>query len=201
MQFQFNCVGQWWTRHLGLRLHNLLLRVSRYSCLFGGAGLHVWPLFHSLLPIRRSSLLSAQFKFLKRLARLTHSKVSNFGRTISFRRYAFTSEILSILKLVYRYFCPNQCLCLNADVIFVPGWVSTIGWNANSAAGVFFGATMIQGLLVLNDSTYDAPRWQGTLLMYAALFVVIFVNTLGSKLLPKIEGSVTQTEPARHAQT
>jgi len=54
---------------------------------------------------------------------------------------------------------------------------------------------MIQGLLVLNDSTYDAPRWQGTLLMYAALFVVIFVNTLGSRLLPKIEGSVMRMPP------
>jgi len=47
---------------------------------------------------------------------------------------------------------------------------------------------MIQGLLVLNDSTYDAPRWQGTLLMYAALLLVIVVNTIGAKLLPKIEG-------------
>jgi len=72
------------------------------------------------------------------------------------------------------------------------GWVSTIGWNANSAAGVFFGATMIQGLLVLNDSTgtYNAPRWQGTLLMWAALLVVIAVNTIGARILPKIEGSV-----------
>ena len=77
----------------------------------------------------------------------------------------------------------------------IGGWASTIGWNANSAAGVFFAATMIQGLLVLNDSAYDAPRWQGTLLMYAALVVVIFVNTLGSKLLPKIEGSAMPVTP------
>jgi choline transport protein len=71
---------------------------------------------------------------------------------------------------------------------WITGWVSTIGWNANSAAGVYFGATMIQGLLVLNDANYDAPRWQGTLLMWAALVVVVAVNTFGARLLPKIEG-------------
>jgi len=51
---------------------------------------------------------------------------------------------------------------------------------------------MIQGLLVLNDPTgnYNAPRWQGTLLMWAALLVVIAVNTVGARMLPKIEGSV-----------
>lgn len=70
---------------------------------------------------------------------------------------------------------------------WITGWVSTIGWNANSAAGVYFGATMIQGLTVLKGAT-EAPRWQGTLIMWAALVVVVGVNTVGAKMLPKIEG-------------
>ncbi|MCJ1299474.1 hypothetical protein MMC08_002266 [Hypocenomyce scalaris] len=70
------------------------------------------------------------------------------------------------------------------------GWVATLGWMANTAAGVFFGATMIQGLLVLNYPSYDYQRWQGTLLLYAALLVVFLVNTIGAKLLPKIEGFI-----------
>lgn len=61
---------------------------------------------------------------------------------------------------------------------------------ANTAAGVFFGATMIQGLLVLNYPSYDYQRWHGTLLLYAALVVVVLVNTIGAKLLPKIEGFI-----------
>ena len=61
---------------------------------------------------------------------------------------------------------------------------------ANTAAGVFFGATMIQGLLVLNYPAYDYQRWHGTLLLYAALVVVFLVNTVGAKLLPKIEGFI-----------
>ncbi|GAB7352183.1 hypothetical protein MBLNU459_g2662t1 [Dothideomycetes sp. NU459] len=67
------------------------------------------------------------------------------------------------------------------------GWIATIGWNANTAAGVFFGATITQGLLVLNYPSYVPERWQGTLLMYACLLVVVIVNTLGARLLPKIE--------------
>ena len=71
---------------------------------------------------------------------------------------------------------------------WITGWVCTIGWSANSAAGIFFGATVTQGLLVLNLDNYEAPRWQGTLLMWAALLIVVFVNTVGARFLPKIEG-------------
>ena len=70
------------------------------------------------------------------------------------------------------------------------GWIATIGWIANTAAGAFFGATMIQGLLVLNYPDYILERWHGTLLMWAILLVVVFVNTIAAKLLPKIEGAI-----------
>lgn len=85
---------------------------------------------------------------------------------------------------------------IHIQTAIITGWASTIGWNANSAAGVFFGATMIQGLLVFNDpsGTYDAPKWQGTLLMYGALLVVVVVNTIGARLLPKIEGLAEQLQ-------
>ena len=49
---------------------------------------------------------------------------------------------------------------------------------------------MIQGLLVLNYPSYVLQRWHGTLLLYAALSIVLMVNTLGAKLLPKIEGFI-----------
>ena len=52
------------------------------------------------------------------------------------------------------------------------------------------GGTIIQGLLVLNDPTYNYQRWHGTLLMYAVLALTIFVNTLAVRLLPAIEGVI-----------
>lgn len=55
---------------------------------------------------------------------------------------------------------------------------------------MYFGATMTQGLLVLNDPTYVFKRWHGTLLMLAFLVVVVFVNTVAARVMPKIEGFI-----------
>ena len=49
---------------------------------------------------------------------------------------------------------------------------------------------MIQGLLVLNHPSYNPQRWHGTLLFYAVIFIALFVNTILSRLLPKIEVAV-----------
>lgn len=49
---------------------------------------------------------------------------------------------------------------------------------------------MTQGLLVLNYPDYVLQRWQGTLLMYAILLIVLLVNTVAAKLLPNIEGAI-----------
>lgn len=67
------------------------------------------------------------------------------------------------------------------------GWISTIGWIADIATGSFFGATIIQGIVVLNYPDYTPERWQGTLLMYACLVLIVAVNTIGARLLPQIE--------------
>ena len=71
-----------------------------------------------------------------------------------------------------------------------PGWVATLGWQANVAAGVFFSSTILQGLLVLNYPSYVFERWHGTLLLYAALLLCVLVNTVAARLLPKIEGFI-----------
>ena len=65
-----------------------------------------------------------------------------------------------------------------------------IGWWANTASGVYFAATVLQGLLVLNYDGYDFQRWHGTLLMFAALVICLLVNSFGARLLPKIEGLI-----------
>lgn len=70
------------------------------------------------------------------------------------------------------------------------GWIATIGWVANTAAGAFFAATMIQGILVQNQPTYSYERWHGTLLMWAVMLVVFLVNSLGTKLLSLVEGFI-----------
>ena len=49
---------------------------------------------------------------------------------------------------------------------------------------------MIQGLIVLNNPTYEPQRWQGTLLFYAMILVSVIFNTWLVRYLPKIEGLV-----------
>lgn len=39
------------------------------------------------------------------------------------------------------------------------GWIATLGWVANTAAGAFFAATMIQGVLVQTSASYIYQRW------------------------------------------
>lgn len=70
------------------------------------------------------------------------------------------------------------------------GWIATIGWIANATAGAFFAATMIQGVMVQNDTSYDLKRWHGTLLMWAVMLIVFLVNSIGTKLLALAEGVI-----------
>ncbi|KAJ5182359.1 Amino acid/polyamine transporter I [Penicillium cf. viridicatum] len=73
---------------------------------------------------------------------------------------------------------------------WVTGWMAMIGWWANTAAGVYFAATVTQGLVVLNYPNYVAEGWQGTLMMFAALIICVIVNSIGAKLLPQVEGLI-----------
>lgn len=73
---------------------------------------------------------------------------------------------------------------------WVTGWMAMIGWWANTAAGVYFAATVTQGLVVLNYPNYVLEGWQGTLMMFAALVICVIVNSIGAKLLPQVEGLI-----------
>lgn len=73
---------------------------------------------------------------------------------------------------------------------WVTGWMAMIGWWANTAAGVYFAATVTQGLVVLNYPNYVSEGWQGTLMMFAALVICVVVNSIGAKLLPQVEGLI-----------
>ena len=64
------------------------------------------------------------------------------------------------------------------------------GWQCSIASTAFLTGTIIQGLLVLNDSTYVYERWQGTLLVVAVTAFSIIFNTFLAKKLPMVEGVI-----------
>lgn len=73
---------------------------------------------------------------------------------------------------------------------YITGWLTVAGWQALVASGGFLCGTLIQGLIVLNHPGYVFERWHGTMLFWAVLLLAIFVNTIISSLLPKIEGVI-----------
>jgi choline transport protein len=72
----------------------------------------------------------------------------------------------------------------------LPGWTSALGWQCGVASASYLTATMIQGLVVLNNDTYTPTRWQGTLIMIGVLIIATFTNTLGARHLPLLEGII-----------
>lgn len=70
------------------------------------------------------------------------------------------------------------------------GWLTVTGWQALVASGGYLGGTVIQGLIVLNNPDYEFRRWHGTLLFWAIVAFAVFLNTVTSRLLPKVEGLI-----------
>lgn len=70
------------------------------------------------------------------------------------------------------------------------GWLTVAGWQAGVVSGAYLTATIIQGLIILNNANYIYQAWHGTLLLWAVLFACVFVNTIISRYLPKIEGII-----------
>ena len=66
------------------------------------------------------------------------------------------------------------------------GWITVFSWIAICATLAFLIGTQIEGLLILNDSTYFPKGWHGTLLAWDVLFLpmvcIYLLNPLGSSL-------------------
>jgi choline transport protein len=60
---------------------------------------------------------------------------------------------------------------------WITGWVSVLAWIAATATPAFLGATILQGLFVLNDPDgYVYERWHGTLLYFAIILLAVVVS-------------------------
>jgi choline transport protein len=70
------------------------------------------------------------------------------------------------------------------------GWLTCLGWQAFCASGAFLSAGMIQGLIILTDNSYVPQPWQSMLLFWAVIFFCVFVNTVISSWLPKLESMI-----------
>ena len=58
------------------------------------------------------------------------------------------------------------------------------------AGGGYLAGTMIEALIQLNHGDYVPHLWHGTLLFWATVAVAVFINTVTSTVLPKIEAFI-----------
>ncbi|KAJ5112667.1 hypothetical protein N7532_000712 [Penicillium argentinense] len=72
----------------------------------------------------------------------------------------------------------------------ITGWLSVVGWQAAFASGAFLFGTQVQGASALAHEAYDPKAYQGTLLMWAFLCIVLITNMVGGKFLPRLESGL-----------
>ncbi|KAF2796033.1 putative GABA permease, partial [Melanomma pulvis-pyrius CBS 109.77] len=73
---------------------------------------------------------------------------------------------------------------------YIAGWATVSAWQAAVSAVCLPLATIVQGLVIMNNPTYVAERWHATLMTYCFLFLALFVNTYLNKYFAKIEGMI-----------
>ncbi|KAL4739585.1 amino acid/polyamine transporter I [Aspergillus similis] len=84
-------------------------------------------------------------------------------------------------------FAPRRC---QKFLSYITGWLTAIGWQCAIVTIAMLAGTIIQGLIVLNDPSYNFERWHGTLLVIAITTFSIFFNTFLARNLPMVEALI-----------
>ncbi|EWZ97206.1 hypothetical protein FOWG_04400 [Fusarium oxysporum f. sp. lycopersici MN25] len=82
---------------------------------------------------------------------------------------------------------PRSC---SKFLSYITGWLTLAGWQGTCAASSYLTGTMLQGIIVFMVPSYTAQTWQGTLIAWLLILIAIFVNTVVSSMLPKLEGMI-----------
>ncbi|KAJ6103054.1 hypothetical protein N7486_005481 [Penicillium sp. IBT 16267x] len=76
---------------------------------------------------------------------------------------------------------------IRAFTTWMQGWITVFGWQAALASICYLMATQIQAMVMMNNPEYVPQQWQGTLIMWAIVTVVGFINIYGIKILPALQ--------------
>lgn len=104
--------------------------------------------------------------------------------------YTVISELASLAPIAggqYYWVYMLAPLRYKTVLSYVVGWLTSLAWIATVATETLFAGTMIQGLITLDNPSYTAIPWQGTLLTWAVICGCIFVNVVIPAWLPRFE--------------
>ncbi|KAE8348933.1 amino acid/polyamine transporter I [Aspergillus coremiiformis] len=116
--------------------------------------------------------------------------VVSAGFTLVFASIAEIASIAPTSGGQYHWiseFAPHRC---QKFLSYITGWLCVMGWQCAIVTIAYLTGTIIQGLVVLNDSTYHFQRWHGTLLLIAIVTFSILFNTFLARNLPMVEGLI-----------
>ncbi|KAI0381278.1 amino acid transporter [Hypomontagnella monticulosa] len=73
---------------------------------------------------------------------------------------------------------------------YLTAWLTTLAWQAIAITTSYSVATIIQGIVVLANPSYDAAAWHTVLIMWAVAVFSVIVNSTTGRVLAKFEGLV-----------
>ncbi|KAH7113914.1 putative choline transport protein [Dendryphion nanum] len=82
---------------------------------------------------------------------------------------------------------PSNCQRI---LSYIAGWATVTAWQATVSAVCLPLATIVQGMVIMNNPNYHPERWHATLMAYAFILLALFVNTYLNKYFAKIEGMI-----------
>lgn len=68
--------------------------------------------------------------------------------------------------------------------------MSVLSWQAGNASGSFLTGTIVQALLTVNYPDYSPHPYQGTLLVFACVLILLVVNIWGAQIWPSIQNGL-----------
>jgi choline transport protein len=73
---------------------------------------------------------------------------------------------------------------------YIVGWLCLLGWQVGNTAIGYLCGTVLQGMVALNNPSYEPTRWQAVLIIWAVLTFSLVFNTFLAGRLPLLEGVV-----------
>lgn len=81
---------------------------------------------------------------------------------------------------------PRSC---SKFLSYITGWLTVSGWQGTVASGCFILGSMIQGLISTTVPSYEPQPYQTVLLYWAVILFCVLINSVGTGLLAKFEGT------------
>ena len=104
--------------------------------------------------------------------------------------YAVISELASMAPVSSGQFHWVAILApasIHKFASYMTGWLTVCGWQASTAAAIYYGGSLIQGMVILGQPDYVPQPWHLVLMSFAVTSFAVLINTRGGLLLPRFE--------------